>query len=210
LSLRLWNLAKPKIMVVNNESAEIKISADTAIGTVTTETAEAGTISTSAERVETGVILEVTPTINKDNYITMTLKPEVSRVQSSNVSGYYDPAKRSAKTTVMMRDGQTIAIGGLLKTAITDNKRAVPVLSKVPLLGNLFKSKDFQDITTEIIIFVTCHVIKPEMEKEEAAGLLAGEAKKKAAIAEREAVVTERDKEIIKTVKRLRKKRELK
>ncbi len=195
-------LAKPKIMVVNNETAEIRISADSGVGTVTTE-GESGTLTTSVERVETGVILKVTPTINKDDYITMTLEPEVSRVETSSVTGYYDPTKRSAKTTVMMKDGQTIAIGGLLKSEVADNDRAVPGLSKIPLLGNLFKSKDFQDVETELIIFVTCRIIKPELEKlKEAAASPVVKVKKEAAIAER-------DKEIIKAVKRLRKRREL-
>jgi len=195
-------LAKPKIMVVNNETAEIRISANSGVGTVTTE-GESGTLTTSVERVETGVILKVTPTINKNDYITMTLEPEVSRVETSNVTGYYDPTKRSAKTTVMMKDGQAIAIGGLLKSEVADNDRAVPGLSKIPLLGNLFKSKDFQDASTEIIIFVTCHIVKPELEKlEEAAAPPVVKVEKEAAIAER-------DKEIIKAVKRLRKRREI-
>ncbi len=196
-------LAKPKIMVVNNETAEIRISADTGVGNITTEGAESGTLTTSVERVETGVILKVTPTINKDDYITMTLEPEVSRVVTSSVTGYYDPIKRSAKTTVMMKDGQTIAIGGLIKSEVADNDRAVPGLSKIPLLGNLFKSKDFQDVSTEIIIFVTCHIVKPEPERlEETAAPPFAKVK-------REAAIVERDKEIIKAVKRLRKRREL-
>ncbi len=195
-------LAKPKIMVVNNETAEIKISADTTVGTVSLES-EAGNVSTSAERMETGIVLKVTPTINKDDYITMTLEPEVSRIEAASVNGYYDPHKRGVKTTVMMKDGQTIAIGGLLKSEVADSDRAVPGLSKIPLLGNLFKSKDFQDVSTELIIFVTCHIVKPELEKlEEAAAPPVVKVEKEVAIAER-------DKEIIKAVKRLRKRREL-
>lgn len=203
-------LAKPKIMVVNNETAEIKISEDTAVASITTETAQSGTITTSPERMETGVILRVTPTINKDDYITMTLEPEISRVQVSNISSTtFDPVRRSAKTTVMMKNGQTIAIGGLLKTDIADNKRLVPGLSKIPLLGGLFKSTDFEDVTTEIIIFVTCYIVKPELEKKEVAVELPPVKISKREVSE-EAAVTERDKEILKAVKRLRKKRELK
>ncbi|UCH12119.1 MAG: hypothetical protein JSW18_04700 [Candidatus Omnitrophota bacterium] len=195
-------LAKPKIMVINNETAEIRISANAGVGTTTTE-GESGTLTTSVERVETGVILKVTPTVNKDDYITMTLEPEVSSVKASSVTGYYDPTKRAAKTTVIMKDGQTIAIGGLLKSEVADNDRAVPGLSKVPLLGNLFKSKDFEDVETELIIFVTCHIVKPELEKlEEAAAPPSVKLKKETAI-------VKRDKEIIESVKRLRKRREI-
>lgn len=197
-------LAKPKIMVINNETAEIRISSNTAVGTTTTSQSTTGTITTTAERIETGIILKVTPTINKDNFITMTLEPEVSRIETASVSGYYDPAKRSAKTTVMMKDGQTVAIGGLLKSEITDNDRATPGLSKIPLLGNLFKSKDFQGIETEIIIFVSCHIVKPEIKTAEE--VAAPSAKMPA----KEAAVTQRDEEITKAVTHLRKKREIK
>ncbi|MBN1404943.1 MAG: hypothetical protein JW946_00300 [Candidatus Omnitrophica bacterium] len=203
-------LAKPKIMVINNETAEIKIASDTVVGTTSTSQATTGTVTTTAERMETGVILRVTPTINKDNYITMTLEPEVSRVEAANITGYYDPQRRSAKTTVMMKDTQTIAIGGLLKTETTDNDRAVPGISKIPILGNLFKSKDFQGVETEIIIFVTCHIVNPESEnirKEEI--VLSQEAKADASETEASAVGTDRDQEIAKTVRRLRKKKEI-
>ena len=199
-------LAKPKIMVVNNETAEIKIITDAAVGTTTTTETSTGTTGETIEREEVGVILKVTPTISKDNYITMTLEPEISRIEVSNVStSIYDPKKRSAKTTVMMKDGQTIAIGGLLKGEIADSRRATPGLSKIPLLGNLFKSKDFQDIETEIIIFVTCNILKPELEKEKMAAVELPPVELK-----KEAAVTQRDKEILKAVKRLRKRRELK
>ncbi|GAH10358.1 unnamed protein product, partial [marine sediment metagenome] len=190
-------LAKPKIMVVNNETAEIKIAGKTAIGETTTLATADTPGTTSAERTETGITLKVTPTINKDGYITMTLEPTVSRTRVSGISGYLDTRDRTAKTTVMMKDGQTVAIGGLLKSDVTDNDRAVPGLSKIPLLGNLFKSKDFQDVETELIIFVTCHIVKPKLEKlEETAVPPFAKVKKEAAI-------VERDKEIIKAVKRL-------
>ncbi|MFH0731408.1 MAG: secretin N-terminal domain-containing protein [Candidatus Omnitrophota bacterium] len=197
-------LAKPKIMVVNNETAEIKISANSAIGTTTTSQTDTGTVSSAAERVETGVLLRVTPTVNKDDYITMTLEPEVSRVIDSNVTGFFDPAKRSAKTTVMMKNGQTIAIGGLLKKDDVANERAVPGLSKIPLLGNMFKSHEKDNTITEIIIFVTAHVIKID---QQAQGI--GLAQAQDATIEQEAAVTERDEEISKAVQKLRKKREI-
>jgi len=203
-------LAKPKVMVINNETAEIKITADTAIGTDTTTETTTGTTSQSAEREETGVILKVTPTINKDGYITMTLEPEVSRVEVSNISAsIFDPTKRSVKTTVMVKDGQTMAIGGLLKDETADNDRAVPGLSKIPLIGKLFQSKDFENTATEIIIFVTCHIVSTDLEDQEmvsqASELISKEQMQQAG----GDAVTERNKEMLKAVKRLRKKREL-
>lgn len=208
-------LAKPRLMVLNNETAEIKISADTAVGLKTSSQSDTGTITEEAERMETGVILKVTPTINKDDYITMTLQPEVSRVVASNIitsTGVriYDPTRRNVKTTVMVKDGQSIAIGGLLKREETDTISKTPGLSKVPFLGRLFKSDSTRDKTTEIIIFITSHVIKDvetlsrtlaEITKPPAAAPSAKEAK--------EEIKAEREAEIEKTVIKLRKKREL-
>jgi type II secretory pathway component GspD/PulD (secretin) len=153
-------LAKPRIMALNNEPAEIKITADTTVGVQRTSVTDTGEVIETAERVETGVTLKVTPTINNEGYITMTLEPEVSRTeQSSFFSNFVDPAKRSAKTTVMVKDGQTIAIGGLLKSFDEGTDRQTPGVSNIPLIGNLFKSKSKTGEQTEIIIFITAHAI---------------------------------------------------
>jgi type IV pilus secretin PilQ/predicted competence protein len=202
-------LAKPRIMSLSNETAEIKISADTTIGIKKTSVTDTGEVIEEAERVETGVTLKVTPTVNKKGYITMTIEPEVSRaVQSALFTNFADPSKRSAKTTVMVKDGQTIAIGGLLKTDEEDTGRDVPGLSKIPLFGNLFRSKSKSVIQTEVIVFITAHAI---IEPSDAART-ASEIKDSgtAEIKKQEPMPTDkREEEIQKTVMRLRKKREL-
>jgi type II secretory pathway component GspD/PulD (secretin) len=153
-------LAKPRIMALNNETAEIKITADTTVGVQRTSVTDTGEVIETAERVETGVSLKVTPTINNEGYITMTLEPQVSRTEkSAYFTNFVDPAQRSAKTTVMVKDGQTIAIGGLLKSFDEGTDRQTPGVSNIPLLGNLFKSKSKTGEQTEIIIFITAHAV---------------------------------------------------
>jgi len=200
-------LAKPRIMVLNNESAEINITADTAIGVTKTSVTDTGEVIEEAERTETGVSLKVTPTINKEGYITMTLEPTVSRaVPSAQFVNFADPTKRSINTTVMVKDGQTIAIGGLLKTDEVDDSRSLPGLSRLPLIGNLFKRKTKTNLETELIIFITAHAIQnlsDMSEIKEAEDI-------KAPVAEKEKQMAQtREAEIRKTVMRLRKKREL-
>jgi type IV pilus secretin PilQ/predicted competence protein len=202
-------LAKPRIMSLSNETAEIKISADTVIGVKKTSVTDTGEVIEEAERTETGITLKVTPTVNNKGYITMTIEPEISRaVQSAYFSNFVDPTKRSAKTTVMVKDGQTIAIGGLLKTDEEDTGRDVPGLSRIPLLGNLFRSKGKQTVQTEIIVFITAHAIleaddaiktAQDIRDSEAASKMAGNA----------VPADQREAEIQKTVMRLKKKREL-
>jgi type IV pilus assembly protein PilQ len=202
-------LAKPRIMSLSSETAEIKISSDTVVGVKKTSITDTGEVIEEAERVETGVTLKVTPTVNQKGYITMTIEPEISRaVQSAYFSNFVDPTKRSAKTTVMLKDGQTIAIGGLLKTDEEDSGRNVPGLSRIPLLGNLFRSKGRQSVETEIIVFITAHAILEADDIMQTAKSI-----KEPEEAQWPAASTppadKREAEIQKTVIRLRKKREL-
>ncbi|MFC1806768.1 type II secretion system protein GspD [Candidatus Omnitrophota bacterium] len=226
-------LAKPRIMALNNETAEIKITSDTVVGVKRTSVTDTGEVIEEAERVETGITLKVTPTINKEGYVTMTLEPEVSRaIQSNFFSQFVDPAKRSAKTTVMVKNGQTIAIGGLLQTDEENSNRQTPYVSHIPFLGKLFRRKQDTISKTELIIFITAHMIKDVTEilpepvedfttQKEEADLVLGDAP----VLEREllgAPVQEppftedekkvadiREEEIKKTVLRLRKKRDI-
>ncbi len=202
-------LAKPRIMTVNNQTAEIKITADTAIGIKKTSVSDTGEVITEAERIETGITLKVTPTINKKGYITMTIEPEVSRaIQSAYFVDFVDPTKRSAKTTVMVKDGQTMAIGGLLRNHKEDSNRTVPGLSKIPFIGNLFQSKNDRSIQTEIIVFVTAHAILNVGDAMDAANQIKDSVGSFTS-PKNSAPADVREAEIKKTVMRLRKKREV-
>ena len=202
-------LAKPRIMSLSNETAEIRITADTVIGVTKSSITDTGEVIETAERTETGVILKVTPTVNRKGYITMTIEPEVSRaVQSAYFANFVDPTKRSAKTTVMVKDGQTIAIGGLLKTDEEDADRSVPGLSRIPLLGNLFRSKGKRTVQTEIIVFITAHAILDADDATETAKSIK-DSQGMESRADSQMPADQREAEIQKTVMKLRKKREL-
>ncbi|MCM8782672.1 MAG: type II and III secretion system protein, partial [Candidatus Omnitrophica bacterium] len=164
-------LARPKLLTLNNETAVIDITADTYVGQVTTATPQTQTTTTSAERMATGVSLKVTPQVNAADYVTMILEPSVSRTEASSVnSDYLNPIRRSAKAKVMVKDGETIFIGGLLDTQKADTKRKVPILGDIPVAGALFKSDTTTDKQTEILIFITPHIVRstiPEVGKKE-------------------------------------------
>ena len=111
-------LARPKVLTLNNETAIIELTAETAVASVTTVASSQGAATeatNSAERLETGITLEVTPQINKDGYITMRIEPTVivpvlsKFFQGSGTdSKFVDPQTRSAETTVMVKDGETV------------------------------------------------------------------------------------------------------
>ena len=158
-------LARPKVLTLNNETALIELTAQTAVAsmTSTTDTGSASTTSTQAERIDTGITLEVTPQINKGGYITMHIEPTVivpvlSTYFSSGSSTFVDPQKRSAKTTVMVRDGETIIIGGLISREDSYGNTKIPFLGDLPLLGAAFRYKSKDELDKELLIFITPHV----------------------------------------------------
>lgn len=157
-------LARPRILTLNNCTAEIKITAETAISAeeTTVSTGEGlGTSVTSAERVETGIVLGVTPQINQEGEITMLIEPSVINTKASAYfDDIVDPQKRSASTTVSVRDGETIIIGGLINSEDSKILRKVPFLADIPLLGNIFRKREDEVTDKELIIFITPHLIK--------------------------------------------------
>lgn len=157
-------LARPKILTLNNKPAEIRITEQTAVAAVTTlASGQAVTTATSgAERIETGIILKVTPQINKDDFVTMTIEPSVTNpVMSVFFPGLYvDPHTRAAKTTVMVKDGDTIVLGGLMSTDDDKIMRKVPILGDVPLLGLAFRQEERTKRDRELIVFITPKIVK--------------------------------------------------
>jgi len=157
-------LARPKLLTLNNETAIIDITSDTYVGSLITATPDTQSNTTSAERMTTGVSLKVTPQVNAAGFVTMLLEPSVSRTEASSVnSNFLNPITRSAKAKVMVKDGETIFIGGLLDTQTTDTKRKVPILGDIPLVGALFRSDTVTDTQTEILIFITPHIVRNDV-----------------------------------------------
>ena len=165
---KLKILAKPKILALDNQPALIKISTNAAIGSSTvTEAGGAGTSSSDTERYEIGTILRVTPLINTGGRITLTLEPtfatvEPSAIKVSSIGGGEtgDPTTRTARTTLMVNDGQTIALGGMLFSSQTNDDRKVPFFGNIPVIGKaLFTSNTKSIKDRELILFVTPHII---------------------------------------------------
>lgn len=157
-------LARPKVLTVNNKQAEITISADQAVGISSTSVSSTGQTTQEAERLEVGVSLKVTPQINKDNYITMIIEPTVSRaVQSPFFSQFVDRHSRSTKTNVMIRNGETIVISGLIQEDDRKTTTRIPFLGAIPVLGHLFRYDNKSKSRTELIVFLTPHILKTDV-----------------------------------------------
>jgi pilus assembly protein CpaC len=115
---------------------------------------------------EYGVRLTFKPTIIDEDHIRLELEPEVSTIDFANgvkFSGFVIPGlkTRRAKTGVELRDGQSFALAGLLDNSETRSLSRIPVVSDIPVLGALFKSKSYQKQETELMFLVTAHLVKP-------------------------------------------------
>jgi type II secretory pathway component GspD/PulD (secretin) len=124
-----------------------------------------GTVTKEAERVETGVSLKVTPQVNtEEGVITMLIEPSVSEaVIGGTFDGttFKDPETRSAKTTVRLRDGETIVIGGLIRKKSSETIKKIPLLGDIPGLGVLFRHRERTEPNDrELVVFITPHIIK--------------------------------------------------
>ncbi|MBU2541123.1 MAG: secretin and TonB N-terminal domain-containing protein [Candidatus Omnitrophica bacterium] len=161
-------LARPRLLTLSNETSEIKITADEAIG-VTTETAAAGgttgSITETAERAETGISLRVTPQVNiTSGEIIMLLETKVIEAKTGSITLggniLKDPEVRGTKSIVMVNDGETVVIGGLIRTTDSQTKKRVPFLGDIPFLGALFRHREGDTKNRELIIFITPRVVK--------------------------------------------------
>ncbi|MFQ5353310.1 MAG: type II secretion system protein GspD [Thermodesulfobacteriota bacterium] len=157
-------LSNPHILVQNYAKASITVGRDEPIATQSTQNSVTTTASIiqSIEYRKTGIVLTVSPQITETGMVAMTLRQEISDVSTSRIVGdgsFPSFTSREAETSVVIKNGETIAIGGLIDTKKNRTHSAVPVVSRIPLLGNLFKHTTISEDRTELIILLTPRVI---------------------------------------------------
>lgn len=161
-------LSSPKLLVLNNREAELKIGdqvpiiTQSAVGTLTSNS----TIVNSVDLKDTGVILRVIPRVNKNGLVTLEVSQEVSDVGATTTSSINSPTihQRQMSSTVEVRNGETIALGGLIRESVSNGRDGLPLLSRIPLLGALFGSTSHENDRTELLVLITPHVIRSSEE----------------------------------------------
>lgn len=167
-------LARPRLLTLNNEVAEIKITKNEVVGYDETTTTASGvttvsrkiTRSTDLKLIEEkgiGISLRVTPQVNLErNEITMVINPQSSVTSpSAIVSGQSDAEVRETKSVVKIRDGETVVLGGLIHTDKQVTQKKLPILGDIPILGLLFRHKNItKDTDRELIVFITPRIIR--------------------------------------------------
>ncbi|MBI5246113.1 MAG: hypothetical protein HY923_02955 [Elusimicrobia bacterium] len=159
-------LGKPKILTLNNKSAVIEISAKEATNFEVSQAGASGGTSlqiAGVHREDTGLILKVTPQVNKEGYITMLVQPSFTDVQEASISvtnsRVFNPIKRSASTLVRIKNGQTLVLGGLLRSTETKVVRKVPFFGYIPIIGWLFTSSSTRRANSDLVIFITPTIV---------------------------------------------------
>ncbi|MDD5745978.1 MAG: secretin N-terminal domain-containing protein [Candidatus Omnitrophica bacterium] len=158
-------LSNPKLAVTNNQEARIHVGERQAyITTTTTAGQTTTTVSEEVTFLDVGLQLHVTPIINDQGYVTLKIKPEISSVIGSLTTSQNNKIPiidtSTAETTVMVKDGATVAIGGLRREEVSKDSQHFPLLNKLPLIGMLFKSETNETSRSELLIMITAHVIE--------------------------------------------------
>jgi pilus assembly protein CpaC len=154
------SLAEPNLIAYNNQEASFLAGGEFPVPVVSGNTG-----NVSVEWKEFGVRLRFRPTIAGD-LIRLRVEPEVSSLDFNNgvlLQGFRIPAltSRRAETEVELRDGQSFAVAGLIDNESQTDRAAVPILSSLPIIGNLFKSKGERQERTELLVIVTPRLVRP-------------------------------------------------
>ena len=160
-------LASPHILVSDNREARIQVGQQVPI--TTSETFGSATVAPqrTIQYKDIGIILKVKPQINDSGLVTLDISQEVSTFTTLKLYANETQIilnKTEATTNLVVQDGQTIIIGGLIREDDSKARTGIPILSKIPILGYLFGNTDKDNTRTELVILLTPHVIKSQQE----------------------------------------------
>jgi type IV pilus assembly protein PilQ len=164
-------LANPRIVTTDNGKAKISIATQFPIPQYTFSEQTASLQISGFDYKDIGIVLNVTPRINKNDFITLEVMPEASSQSGTTTlrSGGAGSAveipivdARTAQTTVLIKSGNTLAIGGLMRQDTSELYTKVPILGDIPGLGVFFRSKSLEKLKRDLLIFVTPSIVNPE------------------------------------------------
>jgi pilus assembly protein CpaC len=161
----LTTLAEPNLTATNGQPASFLAGGEFPVP-VASNTGTNGGSTVTIEFKRFGVALDVTPTIIDPEHLSLRIRPEVSELTQNGavvLNGFSISALtvRRAETTVELGSGESFVLGGLLQNSSTQNVSKIPALGDIPILGQLFRSEQFQRNETELIIVVTPYLVKP-------------------------------------------------
>lgn len=174
LTMRLLNddadanfLANPRVVTANNQEAKIKITRNQPVPQLNFNEQTAQAVFSGFQDKEFGNTLTVLPSINKDEFISLQVKPEISNKVGDATFTFSGATvtspvidKRELNSNVLIKSGDTLAIGGLLQDEQTKTRAKVPILGDIPILGYAFQEKTAARVKRNLLVFVTPTIIK--------------------------------------------------
>lgn len=171
---RVHVLSSPTLMVLDNRTASLQVGDQVPVISqqATSVAAPGAPVVNTVELKDTGVILSVTPRVNDSGKVVLDIKQEVSDVIPTQTSGIDSPTIRQRKiaTTVVVNDGDTLALGGLIQERNSTGRTKVPLLGELPFLGAAFRAKRNAIERTELVIFIRPRVVRDVSQARSATG----------------------------------------
>ncbi len=162
-------LSTPQIVTLDNEDAEINVGENVPYITQQQSSSTTTLVNYNTyDYKDVGVIMDITPHINEGNFVRLKISLQSTKLTSAATSTTPTTLKRTAKTTAVVKDNETIVIGGLVGDSTEDTTSSVPLFGDIPLLGWLFKSKTVTREKTNLYVFLTPHIVRTQ---KDAAGL---------------------------------------
>lgn len=163
-------LSAPDLLTLDNQDASIMVGENVPFITQSAvPTYNLTSIISSVQRQNVGVKVKITPTINSNNYISLKIKAEISAIIPSpdglnvNLVGP-TTSKRLINTTILLKNNQTVIIGGLIQNNVTNTTSGIPLLSDIPILGYLFKTNQKQVQRDNLVILISPKIISTPQE----------------------------------------------
>jgi len=160
-------ISRPTVTMRDNEESKIEVAQEVPFltGQYSTSTVGTATPFQTIQREQVGTIMSVTPQISESNSVVLKIEIEVSSIAPSS-QGAVDliTNKRTVKTTVLVPDGGTLVIGGLIEDQATNSEQRVPWISRIPIIGELFKVRDTGKNKTNLMVFMQPHILHDDHE----------------------------------------------
>jgi len=159
-------LSNPRIVTLDNQAAQIMVGTQYPIPQYTYNEEQARLQVSGWEYKDIGIIFDVTPHVNNAGFVTIDVQPKVTAIIGTVVvenTSLPQLSNESTKTRVMVKNGETLVIAGLVKDQLTDTKKKLPLLGDVPIFGLIFQKSEKTNTKTDLMIFITPHIITPEL-----------------------------------------------
>jgi general secretion pathway protein D len=155
-------LSAPKVIVLNNHTATIQVGDQVPVSTGSATSGLTSGVTTTVEYRDTGIILKVTPRVNAGGLVLLDIAQEVSDVAGGASATTTSPtiSQRKIATSVAVQDGETVALGGLIKNEVTKDRTTIPLFGSIPVLGHLFGDSTNGLMRTELLVLLTPRVVR--------------------------------------------------